>query len=853
MAFNADDAGKLKTELREAAEAQSNLDKSAKDLVSSYSTLYTLSRQIKDVETKTEDAIKRRNEITKKLGNLKNNIDERTRKDLEYQKEIYDEIIHQNLLAIKHHKEQLALLRKQKLTLTNIANSIGSSMYSSLKKNWGWYNKMDKAARNTATSMGLTGDHLNQHRKSLNKVATRTADIGVTYEQINKSQAQYSSNIGRAVQLSDAGVEAMGELSVGAMLGAEGAANLAANMDVFGKSVVSTRDTIEETMNLSTKMGVNATKVIEIMTQNLKLANQYNFEDGVKNLTNMAAMTAKFKLDMQSVANMSEKLFEPEGAVEMAANLQVLGGGFAKLADPFKLMFQARNDMEGLQESIIKATSGIADFNEKTGEFHVSAQELHRLRYVAKSTGIELSELVETAKRYAEVDMIKKNISPNIDPEFREFISSTAKWNEDKKGFTMTVVNKEGERVEKLVQNLKNYEVKRMKSEEATLKERSKTLLTLTDKWSNLLTKLGYAFLPIFQSLDETLSEPLQRFIEYLSQKRVVEKLQDFGKQISKFIIDFKDDVMDFIDGAKSIGDVFSNNLLVTGGLIAGAIFSTTKWIGNGVALGIGFNMTAMKNMMGRGGEGPLSHMINPSDYGSEYKSPIDGAKSGKFGKFGKYGRNIGKFGKGAGRVGGVLGLASLIPNLIGNIGNEKLDIGDALLKTVDQNKGMLGGAALGALIGSLGGPIGMGVGMGVGALADMFLPQVGDWGNKGNKFSSSSFAKSSPKKISSVDDFISRPDGLTKINSEDTLIGAKKNGPIDKMVSGNQTPSKLDINFKPLKIEISPIEIKSNNKTLNIDHFENNPKLIRELSRIIQEEIRKAIGGGKLSPSIAK
>jgi len=35
---------------------------------------------------------------------------------------------------------------------------------------------------------------------------------------------------------------------------------------------------------------------------------------------------------------MADKLFDVEGAVDMSAQLQVMGGAWAKLADPFKLM-----------------------------------------------------------------------------------------------------------------------------------------------------------------------------------------------------------------------------------------------------------------------------------------------------------------------------------------------------------------------------------------------------------------------------------------------------------------------------------------------------------------------------------
>jgi hypothetical protein len=58
---------------------------------------------------------------------------------------------------------------------------------------------------------------------------------------------------------------------------------------------------------------------------------------------------------MDFAAGMSDKLWDIEG--DMSAQLQVMGGAWAKLADPFHLMYMARNDMKGLTEEIAIFTS----------------------------------------------------------------------------------------------------------------------------------------------------------------------------------------------------------------------------------------------------------------------------------------------------------------------------------------------------------------------------------------------------------------------------------------------------------------------------------------------------------------
>jgi hypothetical protein len=43
--------------------------------------------------------------------------------------------------------------------------------------------------------------------------------------------------------------------------------------------------------------------------------------------------------------------------------LQVMGGAWAKLADPFHLMYMARNDMKGLTEEIANASQASMHLN----------------------------------------------------------------------------------------------------------------------------------------------------------------------------------------------------------------------------------------------------------------------------------------------------------------------------------------------------------------------------------------------------------------------------------------------------------------------------------------------------------
>jgi hypothetical protein len=124
-------------------------------------------------------------------------------------------------------------------------------------------------------------------------------------------------------------------------------------------------------MNKAAKIGVNGAAALKSLQNNLKLAQRFNFKGGIAGLAKLSAEATKLKLDMEGIAGMAEKVFRPEGAIEMAAQLTTMGGKFASLGDPMQLMFKARNDFEGFAKDIGKASAEFVQFNKETGEFNI--------------------------------------------------------------------------------------------------------------------------------------------------------------------------------------------------------------------------------------------------------------------------------------------------------------------------------------------------------------------------------------------------------------------------------------------------------------------------------------------------
>ena len=90
-------------------------------------------------------------------------------------------------------------------------------------------------------------------------------------------------------------------------------------------------------------------------------------------------------MDVSEMLQMADKFYQPEAAIEAAANLQMLGGDIAQaFGDPFETMYLARNKPEELAEKVGEMTKNMMQFNEESGEFEMPAEARMQLQSTAK-------------------------------------------------------------------------------------------------------------------------------------------------------------------------------------------------------------------------------------------------------------------------------------------------------------------------------------------------------------------------------------------------------------------------------------------------------------------------------------
>ena len=708
--------------LRESLAIQKDIAKGGQNYLDHMKNLKKLLKEINRVEEQISKSKKKIEDLNKKIATA-TDAEKATLNEL-----IADEKIRLGLLIDR------LKLEKQSAEATQIAlrnSSKFSAFYKqsindlkAIKGAWksissfiGGFDdvfKWEKSIKMTAMNMGVLGSRFDGFQKDMVKAATTTAQWGMDITEITKIQGAYSEELGTAVMLSEKGAARLGAMAHVTGLGAEGAGKMAGELGKVGLSAERTANFVEETMQNSSKMGINSGKVIKNIAANLKLLNKYNFKGGTKSLAKMAQYTTKMGVSMNLAGSMADKLMDVEGAVEMSSQLQVLGGEWSKLADPFKLMYMARNDMEGLTKALVGATKNSASFNAKTKEFDLSAQAMAQLREVAKATGADFEELATAAKKAANFAKIEKQIGIGFkDKETKEFIENQATFNE--KGEAIIRIDGK-DRLVKALNESDKQGIKRAIEEKLKMEDMAKQSQSLDELWKNTVIMLKQLLVPIVDAINKKLMPAMTGLMAKFTDPKFLDGIIEFGKQVGDII--------------GTVGKFMIENPKWTIAMFG--VFEAAKWILNGMKLGLGFNMVAKVGggPTGTGGGGGLFNQRNPA--------AMDRAGMGKMAKFGaNFKSGLKSFGAvGSGMLAAGIEGYSEYDEQLEKGKSQGAAIGRGALKGAGAGLGAWGGAAAGAAIGSvvpvvgtlIGGLIGGALGAwGGGKLADLDTYGVND------------------------------------------------------------------------------------------------------------------------------
>lgn len=294
--------------------------------------------------------------------------------------------------------------------------------------------KLAETSKTTAVQLGLSVGRSREFTKQFNRATAELSKFGMGASEVSRITTEFAEQSGRARILTPEEILNIGLLEKGLGLSAENGAVLVERMELMGVEASKSAEFINEMVVESQKLGLNAGKVTKVLSNNFDRMSRMSFSNGVKGMTEMAKFAVKMRMDVSDMLGMAEKFYEPEAAIEAAANLQMLGGDIANaFGDPFETMYLARNKPEELAERLQSMTENMMQFNEKTGEYEFPAEARMQLKAAGEQLGINVDSMIDMARQASKIKDIKMNVSGNIqDEDMREGLASMARMKDGK-------------------------------------------------------------------------------------------------------------------------------------------------------------------------------------------------------------------------------------------------------------------------------------------------------------------------------------------------------------------------------------------------------------------------------------
>lgn len=436
--------------------------------------------------------------------------------------------------------QETALELEQKVAQTRLeqAHKIISQVNEFTRKTDEYIKKQDKAIRGFQTDRGLSSTQNATFEKWMLGQGESFAKFNKTIEDVLKMQSSYTEQSGRAVNFSER--DNLQSLAVGRLVGDENLINFQSQMQLFNHSVSESADIMYEMYKDVNKMGLSQKKVTKDVLTNLKLANKYDFKNGTKGFIELAKWAENARFNMSSLGNMIEKVQGGglEGAITQSAKLQVLGGNFARYADPLAMFNESLTDPEAYSKRILNMFKGTGSLDRRTGETEFNGADHIRIRAAAEALGISTEDAKNMIREDNKKSVVKSQMrSSTLSKEQQDAVANKAQRDETTGRWYVNTIN--GGRIDvsddqKLKENLDNI-VSDNKDEAAV--QYAQSTLSFVEKIEattrQIDAKLGRLS---FDNFGETVNQSNRNTLDYYSKniESVISAIQTDRKEAIK-------------------------------------------------------------------------------------------------------------------------------------------------------------------------------------------------------------------------------------------------------------------------------------------------------------------------------
>lgn len=410
------------------------------------------------------------------------NYQQQITKEVEYQNKKHEEGVtlnertnHQLEGRLKGYKQIQKGFDEAKKGLTGIFN-VGKDIMST----WG---RVDQAAADYTKTIGGSAE-------SMRKLTTETIrfvkeqSIGMKYntsmEELIKLQESYNKSVGRSINLTNSQKETMAAMRK--IAGDETTIKFTSSLENFGINPEEVGGVVGRMFETASKSGLAWSKYSSNFLDNIKMAQNYTFRNGLDGLQAMAKKASEIKLDMKQAEAFANKVSSLEGAVKAGANLSVLGGSFSQFGNPLSMMYEGLNDMEGLQDRVINMFGNLGRWNSKTNMVDVSVFDKQRIRAAAEATGMDYSSIMDMIQAKGRSNQVQRQLQGlNFGEEETDFIKNSAQLDKNGQAF-MTVGGKK-----KYLQELSTSDIQLLMSTASNDSDNIKTIAQTLTGWNDAI------------------------------------------------------------------------------------------------------------------------------------------------------------------------------------------------------------------------------------------------------------------------------------------------------------------------------------------------------------------------------
>ena len=275
--------------------------------------------------------------------------------------------------------------------------------------------------------VGLTGELSKVVREELTNTNPELLRMGIGLADLAESAGSLITNTGRFITLNSQSWKEAGTAAT-AYVGTLGdLISMYPSFEKIGVGAADVAEQIEITGKRSIELGLRAQSITKDLGANIGKLNSYGFKDGIQGLAEMVRKSKEFRLDMSETFTIANKVFSPEGAIDLSANLMAIGGAIGDFNDPLKLLYMSTNNVEGLSDSLIGLAGSLATYNSEQGRFEITGINLRKAKALASELEINYDQLANSAIAAAErsaaaTDLMSRGL--NLDEDQTRFLTN---------------------------------------------------------------------------------------------------------------------------------------------------------------------------------------------------------------------------------------------------------------------------------------------------------------------------------------------------------------------------------------------------------------------------------------------